>query len=95
VKASVIFKYKKNKYQFHVPRYILCKNSVIESFMNICSIQEPGECSECSDYTTGWMIQGFIPSIGKRFFSTLKHPGWPLGPPSLVFHGYWGLCHWG
>jgi len=77
-----------------VPRNVICKNIVTELFMNVCSVQEPGECGEYSDCATGWMIQGFIPGRGKRYFSSVKHAGWLWDPLSLVFHGYWGLCHW-
>jgi len=62
--------------------------------MSVCSVQEPGECGEYSDCATGWMIQGFIPGRGKRYFYSVKHAGWLWDPLSLVFHGYWGLCHW-
>lgn len=34
VKPSFIFKYKENKYQFPVPRNVICKNILTELFMN-------------------------------------------------------------
>lgn len=62
--------------------------------MNVCNIQEPGECSQYSDYATGWMIYGFIPDRGKRFFPSVNHPGWLWGSLSRVFHGYCTHCLW-
>jgi len=38
-----------------------------------------------------WMIWGFIPGSGKRFFAAHQCPDWPWGPPSLLFSGYRGF----
>jgi hypothetical protein len=33
---------------------------------------------------------GLIPGRGRRFLSSPNHPDRLSGPPSLLFHGYWG-----
>jgi hypothetical protein len=90
-----VFRYKGNKYQFHVPRYVKCKTVWLNYLWTyVTFMSQESVFSVVTRLHDGW-FGGLIPGGGKIFFPCVEHVGWLWGPLSLVFHGYWGLLSLG
>lgn len=70
VKPLFIFRYKENKYQFHAPRNVICKNSVMELFITYVAYRrQENVVNIVTVLQAGWFRVLFL--AGTRDFSLL------------------------
>lgn len=74
-------------HKFHIFIMLLCLNNVISSKI----MWELGYLSECNEWATCCMIQGSMPSVDKRFFSSLNCPDWLWAHKSSYSMGIGGF----
>jgi hypothetical protein len=79
---------------------ITSQKTVTSTYQFICTLRKRFQGFWVLKYSTvdtrddKLVGQGPIPRREKSFFSSPQSPDRLWGPPSLLFHGYWGLFPW-